>query len=72
MKSYWSVREAKHHRKPYDPDRCLESHRTGLISVKTVMAGKKYPRTATKFTYLCTYCMWECDVFLGVLSKRDS
>lgn len=50
-------------RKPFDPQGCLESHRTGLVSVKALEVGKKYPRTATKLTYLCTYCMWECDVF---------
>ena len=72
MKTHGSVKERRQHRKPFDLEDCLESHRTGLISMKEVKVGKKYPRTATKLTYLCTYCMWECHVFLGVLPKIDS
>jgi len=55
--------DERQHRKRFDPRDCLESHRTGLVSVKTMEVGKNYPRTATKLTYLCTYCMWECHVF---------
>lgn len=72
MKTHWSVKERRPYRKLFDPEDCLESHRTGLISVKDVEVGKKYPKTATKLTYLCTYCMWECHVFLGALPKIDS
>jgi hypothetical protein len=69
VKSNGFVR-GRRHGKPFDPEVCLESHRTGLISVKTVKVGRKYSRMATELTYLCTYCMWECHVFLGVLPRE--
>lgn len=72
MKTNSLLKERKKHRKPFDPEDCLDSHRTGLISVKTLQVGRRYPKTATKLTYLCTYCMWECNVFLEVLTKADS
>ncbi len=72
MKTAWSPKDRRQYRKYFDPEDCLESHRTGLISVKDVKVGKKYTKTATKLTYLCTYCMWECHVFIGVLTKIDS
>lgn len=50
----------------------MESHRTGLVSVKELKVGRKHPRTAIQLTYLCTYCMWECNVLLGGLAKADS
>ena len=66
IQAHWSVNRRRRHRKFFDPDDCLESHKTGLITVQTVKVGKKYAKTATKQTYLCTYCMWECHIFLGV------